>query len=459
MIEDEKIINTKEHSYHNEVGLLGAVMRDGSTYNQVREIVTYDCFGWLPYSWVWSAFEQLHSNGMSIDTITVGDELERTGKIEDFTLDGLTSLVKFTGRMALSKIRENGEPRNLLSYAENVMDYAAKRQILTFLNKGASWAMNGRRVKDIIADMNVELSKVTIYGAEDEYTVPLSVAVSEAYDWTDQASQNKVVGVPTGLLDLDKILGSMIPGNVYIVAGRPGQGKTGLLLTIAKHAAQKIKKRVAVFSLEMSRQQVAQRLISQEIEVDLHRIILGKLLENEWPLFTHGVEVVSDFPIVINDLSSININQIRQTARKIKANGGLDLIVVDYIQLAGGDGGKYQNRELEVSSVSRGLKYLARELNVPILAAAQLSRAVEQRSNKTPIMSDLRESGSLENDAYAIIFINAPEAEDKQNIVQLIVAKHRNGACGLVDLVIKKSFVKFENASIRTFSPNRKDIE
>ena len=445
------MIDQKQHSRDNEVALLGAVMRDGSIYEQAREIVTTDNFGWECYGWVWKAFEVLHSNGMKIDTITTGDELERMGKIDQFQLyDDKT----FTGRIALSKVRENGNPKHFLSYAENVMDYAAKRQILTFLGKGTEWALNGRRARDIIADMNTEFSKVTIYGAEDEFTVPLSVAVSEAYDWTDMAASGKVVGVPTGLTDLDRILGSLIAGNVYIVAGRPGQGKTGLLLTIAKHAAQKNKKRVGIFSLEMSRLQVAQRLIAQEAEVDLQRIIQGKLLENEWPMYTHGVEVVADLPIVINDLSNINVNQIRQTARKIKANGGLDLIIVDYIQLAGGDGGKYQNRELEVSAVSRGLKYLARELNVPILAAAQLSRAVEQRAVKTPILSDLRESGSLEQDAYAVIFIHAPEMEDKQNIIQLIVAKHRNGSTGIAELVIKKPYVKFENATLRTFAPN-----
>jgi replicative DNA helicase len=448
------MIDQKQHSRENEVALLGAVMRDSSIYEQAREIVTAEQFGWNCYGWVWTAFETLHQNGMRIDTITTGDELERVDKIDQFQLyDDKTH----TGRMALSKVRESGNPKNFLSYAENVMDYAAKRQILTFLGRGTEWAMNGRRARDIIADMNTEFSKVSIYGAEDEFTVPLSVAVSEAYDWTDAAAQGKVVGVPTGLFDLDRILGSLIAGNVYIVAGRPGQGKTGLLLTIAKHAAQVNKKRVAIFSLEMSRLQVAQRLIAQEAEVDLQRIIQGKLLENEWPLYTQGVEVVADLSIVINDLSSININQIRQTARKIKANGGLDLIIVDYIQLAGGDGGKYQNRELEVSAVSRGLKYLARELNVPILAAAQLSRAIEQRSVKTPILSDLRESGSLEQDAYAVIFIHVPEVED--NTIQLIVAKHRNGATGLCDLIIKKSFVKFENASTKIYQPNRKDIE
>lgn len=452
-----EITDQRQHSRESEVGLLGAVMRDGTIFEQAREIVTADSFAWHPYGWLWTCFETLHANGMKADVITVGDELERMGKIDEFCMDGSK---QFYGRAALSKIRENGDPKNFLSYAENVMDYAAKRQILTFLNKGAVWAQNGRRARDIISDMNIEFSKVTTYGAEDEYTVPMATAASEAYDWTDRAARNEVVGIPTGLVDLDRILGSMIEGNVYIVAGRPGQGKTGLLLTIAKTAAQKYKKRVAIFSLEMSRQQVAQRLISQEAEVDLQRIIQGKLQDNEWASYTNGVEVVSALPIVINDLSSININQIRQTARKIKASGGLDLIVVDYIQLAGSEGARYERRDLEISAVSRGLKYLARELNVPILAAAQLSRAVEQRSNRVPILSDLREGGSLEQDAYGVIFIyEQEEVKDNNEARQLIVAKHRNGATGKIDVVFRSAFTKFESAAFKTYNLNRRDLE
>jgi replicative DNA helicase len=443
----------QQHSRENEVALLGAVMRDGTLYERAREVVQSGDFGWNAYSWAWDAFENLHQQNMGIDTITVGDELERMGKIDEFQVDGTA---QWNGRAALSKIRESGEPRNYLSYAENVKDYAAKRQMLQFLNKGASWALNGRRAKDIIADMMQEFGKVTIYGAQDEFTVPISTAVSEAYDWTDRASRNEVVGVPTGFIDLDKLLGSLIAENVYIIAGRPGQGKTGLLLSIARNVAKR-KKRVGIFSLEMSRLQVAQRLISQEAEVDLQSIIQGTLQDKDWPIYTHAVEIVADLPIVINDLSSININQIRQTARKIKASGGLDLLIVDYIQLASGEGGKYERRDLEVSSVSRGLKYLARELEVPILAAAQLSRAVEQRSEKKPILSDLRESGSLEQDAYAVMFIYRPDQygeTEKQNVAEIVVAKHRNGPTNSIDLIFRSSFAKFENASTKVFRPN-----
>ena len=205
------MIDQKQHSRENEVALLGAVMRDGSIYEQAREIVISDSFGWACYGWVWTAFETIHSNGMRIDTITTGDELERMGKIDQFQLSDDKT---FSGRMALSKVRESGNPKNFLSYAENIMDYAAKRQILTFLGKGTEWAMNGRRARDIISDMNTEFSKVAIYGAEDEYTVPLSFAVSEAYDWTNVAANGKVGGVSTGLVDLDRIIGSLIDGSV-----------------------------------------------------------------------------------------------------------------------------------------------------------------------------------------------------------------------------------------------------
>lgn len=451
------------HSRVNEIALLGAVMRDGSIYARAREIVQISDFAWNSYGDAWEACEKLHSQNMGIDTITVGDELERMGKLDEFTLDGATFAVRFTGRAALSKIRENGDPRNYLAYAENVQDYSAKRQILLLLNTGAGWAINGRRARDIILDMTENFSKLAIFGAEDEYTVPISVAVSEAYDWTDDAANGKVVGVPTGFKDLDHILGSMVAGNVYIVAARPKQGKTGLLLSVAANVA-KTGKRVGIFSLEMSRMQVAQRLISQVAEVDLHAMIQGKMVETDWPKYTHGVEVVADLPIVINDLSSININQIRQTARKIKATGGLDLLIVDYIQLAMADGKKYDRRDLEVSAVSRGLKYLARELNVPILAAAQLSRAVEQRTDKKPILSDLRESGSLEQDAYAVMFIYRPDQHeqdtDKQGIAEIVVAAHRNGPTGSAELAFRGSLARFDNLSYRAFSPNgRKDID
>lgn len=450
-----------QNSRDMELALIGAVERDGKVYERARELVQSGDFDWNCYSWAWEACEKLHSAGMHIDTITIGDELERAGHLDEFKVHN----EMWTGRAALSKIRETGDPRNYLSYAENVQDYSAKRKIDGFLSQGAVWANNGRRAQHIMEDLSKAFSTIEIYGARDEYTVPISVGVSEAYDWTDRAARGEIVGVPTGLIDLDRIFGSLIAGNVYVLGGRPGQGKTGLLLTIAYNVA-KTGKSVGILSLEMSREQVAQRLISIESGIDLDRIIKGKLRDNEWPLFTHAVEVVAELPIQINDLSSMTNSQIRSAARKMKVKG-LDLLIVDYVQLAGTDPNtKYGTRELEVSAISRGLKHLSRELYIPVLAAAQLSRAVEQRADKRPILSDLRESGSLEQDAYAVMFIYRPdpyEKTDKQNVTEVIVAKHRNGATGKVEMIFRAPLAKFENAAIRTYETeswtNRKDME
>lgn len=426
----------------NEEALLGAIMRDGSLYAQAREIVQPSHFGNNAYSWAWEAMENLFEHGLGIDTITVGDELERMGRINEFS-NGSKS-----GRILLSWLRSEGEPQNFLSYAENVQDLSNKRGLDTFFTKCVLWSKNGRRTQDIMRDVENELSKITVYSSQDEFTVPMSIAVSEAYDRTDLASQGKVTGVPTGFIDLNRIYGSFQSGNIYIIAGRPGMGKTALALSIAKKASEQ-GKRIALFSLEMSRSQVAQRLISQESEIDLSKIILGKMAGDEWENYTHAVEKIASLPIIINDLSSININQIRQTCRKIKSKNGLDCIIVDYIQLADSGEKRNERRELDVSAVSRGLKYLARELDVPVIAAAQLSRAVEQRAEKRPILSDLRESGSLEQDAYSVMFIHNPDPI-KNNVYEIIIAKHRNGPVGSVDLIYKSNFTKFENATSQT---------
>jgi replicative DNA helicase len=192
--------------------------------------------------------------------------------------------------------------------------------------------------------------------------------------------------------------------------------------------------------------------------VDLSRIIKGTLKDDEWPLYTGAVETVADLPIIINDLSSIDINSIRQTCRKLSANGGLDLVILDYIQLTDSGQKNRERRELDVSEVSRGLKYLSREIDVPVLAASQLSRELEKRQEKRPVLSDLRESGSLEQDAYAVMFIYRPDQYEKdstkQGLAEIIIAKHRNGPVGSVELIFKLPLAKFENAAFKMFRPN-----
>lgn len=444
--------NNLEQVKQSEAALIGAVLRGGSsTYQQVKDMVASDDFGIHAFGYAWKAIDTLDKNGIGIDTITVGDEMERAGAMAQF-ISG-----QWSGRALLSDLRSNGDPRHAVSYAENVKDYAVKRFLLDYSSKIASWSANGRRAKDIMLDVQNELAKITLASAQDEFTVGIKVAASEAYDETDNASQGKETGVKTGLIDLDKLLGSLKPQNLYIVAARPGQGKTALMLTIAYNAARN-GKRVAIFSLEMSRAQLAQRLISIHSGIDLFRIIEGKLQANEWPIYTNAVEYVSSLPIIINDLTSINPIAIRNTSRRIQQAGGLDLVIVDYLQLADANHKDAKTREQEVSYISRQLKYLARELNLPVLAASQLSRELERRAEKRPILSDLRESGSLEQDAYAVMFIYRPDEyekdSDKGGTAEIIIGKHRNGPVGSVETIFRKTITKFESASSRVFIPS-----
>jgi replicative DNA helicase len=278
--------------------------------------------------------------------------------------------------------------------------------------------------------------------------------LSDYYERVGQmaARPDDLFGVPTGFIDLDRLLGGLQPSDLLIVAGRPGQGKTGFLLSIAKNAAQAYKKTVAIFSLEMSNEQLVQRLISQETGIDSQRLRTGKLENEEWPLFTQAIETMSGTRMFLDDTPAITPLQLRTKCRRLHMEYHLDLVIVDYLQLMAGEG-RSENRVQEVSYISRNMKVLARELNVPVLAAAQLSRAVEQRADKRPVLSDLRESGSLEQDADIVMFIYRPDQYEKdtvkQNLAEIMVAKHRNGPVGSVELVFRSNLAKFENAATR----------
>jgi replicative DNA helicase len=244
----------------------------------------------------------------------------------------------------------------------------------------------------------------------------------------------------------------MQPSDLLIIAGRPGQGKSGFCLTAAKNASQIHKKRVALFSMEMSNEQLVQRLVAQETGIDAQRLRLGDLRDDDWPIFTQAVSTLSDTHIYLDDTPSLTPLQLRTKCRRLHMEVGIDLIIVDYLQLMTGEG-RMENRVQEVSYISRNLKALARELNVPVLAAAQLSRAVEQRADKRPVLSDLRESGSLEQDSDIVMFIYRPDQYEsdslKQNLAEIIVSKHRNGPVGSVELVFRTQLAKFENAATR----------
>jgi len=283
---------------------------------------------------------------------------------------------------------------------------------------------------------------------------PIQQVLSDYYDRIDQLMRRgeDTFGVPSGFIDLDRLLGGMQPSDFLIIAGRPGTGKTAFLISSAKNAAQIHKKHVAIFSLEMANEQLAQRLIAQETGIDTHHLRTGQLNEDEWPLFAHAIEVLSDTRIFLDDTPGLTPLQLRTKCRRLHMEFRLDLILVDYLQLMSG-GIRIENRVQEVSYISRNLKMLARELNVPVMAAAQLSRAIEQRADKEPQLSDLRESGSLEQDSDVVMFIHRPDLYEKdslkQNIAAIKIAKHRNGPTGNIELIFRSNLAKFENAATR----------
>jgi replicative DNA helicase len=451
-----------EQNKENETGLLGAVLRDPSIFEGLSEIIMPEDFGWYSYGRAWKAMLSLHEHGMTIDTITLGDELGRWNELDDFGMQGADGVIMWKGRAALSKLREIGDPRAAESYAQKISDYAAKRQLLEIMTEGANWSMNGRTAADIMTDIASRMGNIRVYDTKaSHHTQTLAEAVSQAYDHTAAAAGGEITYVQTGFIDLDRILGGLSAPDVYVIAGRPGQGKSAFLTSVTRNVALQ-GKRTAFFSLEASNKQNAMRMISMESGISFDRQKTGRLLESDWPLYTQAVETLADlkaYPVVFNDMPSISISRVRQELRRIKQLlGGLDIVMFDYIQLGGADK-KHERRDLEVGEITRGLKSLAKEFDVPILAAAQLNRALEQRSEKRPVLSDLRESGSIENDAQCVMFIYRPDQYEKDsaktNVAEIIIAKHNNGAVGSVELIYRSSLTRFESAVTRNFEPRK----
>lgn len=437
----------------NEEALIGAVLRGGMpVYERVKEIVKPEMFGNFSYGDVWSAIERLHENGLTIDTITVGDELERAMKLTNVS-NGHRS-----GRGLLTDLRQTGDPRGAESYAENVQDYFFKKKLEEYGKRMVVWSANGRRSYDIIKDIDKLLSEIVLFsGKSVDHVWDIKDAVNVAYDETDEASRGMVKTVQTGITDLDIMLnGGLRKGQLVIGAARPGQGKTGLLVTVTLNAARK-GKRSLVYSLEMTATELAHRYLSQLSGIPVDRLISGKLLEKEWPIYTNAVEELASLPITIIDLPAMRIGNVRQMARRQMSKNKFDLLCFDYVQLGEPDKNS-ERRQIDVGQVSRGLKALAKELDVPVFTAAQLSRALEQRSDKRPMLSDLREAGDLEQDADVVIFIYRPDQyqpdTDKTNTAELIIAKHRNGRVGSVDTIFKPTLTRFEDAQTKVFRPN-----
>ncbi len=421
------------HSRDAEEALLGAVLTNPGAYADVAQFLQAGDFYIHRLRFIWEAISRLHERKEPLDFLTVTQELERRGQLAE--IGGPAYLTAIINAVPTSMHAE--------AYGRIIEQMAVRRRMLEAANQAARLACQN----ELPLEEAVEQAEKAMLSAGERVITRsarrLAEIFSGLYDRVSEASRagSEMLGLPTGFVDLDRILQGLQPGNLVIVAGRPGTGKTSLVLCIA-HNAARVQRRIALFSLEMAEEELAYRLLAQVSGIDGQRLRSGQLKSAEWPLFAEAMASASDLTIWVDDTPALTPMQLRAKCRRLHAENNLDLVILDYLQLMAG-GGRFENRQAEVAYVSRQLKALAKELEIPILAAAQLSRAVEGRADKRPMLSDLRESGSIEQDADVVIFLSRPEGA--AGLVDVEIAKHRNGPVGLAQLVYRPALTKFEN--------------
>ncbi|MBQ4513427.1 MAG: replicative DNA helicase [Anaerolineaceae bacterium] len=438
-------INQVPHSREAEEAVLGAVLINPEKYFDVSQLINSKDFYIHRNRWVWEAYGALFEKGQAIDVQTVCEELESQEHLTE--VGGKAFFYNLTSKTPSSMHAE--------SYANIVLEKSQRRSLIEAGQKMIDLAYDGKKdLKDVLGQAEQAVFDISEKRDRKE-VVPIGDVLSDIYDKIRilYNQGEDIVGVPTGLADLDRLLGGFQKSDLIIVAGRPGMGKTGFMLTVLKNAALRAKKRVAMFSLEMSNEQLVHRLISQQTGINTQKLRTGKLTNDDLTFFVEAIDIFGETKIFLDDTPAITPMALRTKCRRLHMEHHLDLIIIDYLQLMSGDTGT-DNRVQEVSSISRSLKMLAKELNVPVLTAAQLSRGVEKRgADSEPMLSDLRESGSLEQDADIVMFLHNPnagkEAENPEldGAVKLLVKKHRHGPVGSIDLVFLKSQAQFVNAA------------
>jgi replicative DNA helicase len=429
-----------------EEAVLGSILINPEALFDVATFLKAEDFFLVKNGWVWDSIMALHERREPIDFLTVTDELERQGRLQEVG-----------GPVYISQLMDT-VPSSIHAeaYGRIVEQTALRRRLLGAASEVAQLAYDEKENIELVLDR----AEQALFSVSERRLTrdvqPIKDIVTRYYDHIQELSErdDALLGVPTGFGLIDKLLGGLQRSDLIIVAGRPGMGKTGLMLNIALTAARRHRKRVALFSLEMSDEQLVGRLVAAETGIDSQRLRRGALTQSEWHLFAEATGRLGETMIFIDDTPSITPLQLRTKCRRLYAEYGLDLIVLDYLQLMSSDF-RNDNRVQEISYISRQLKGLARELNIPVLAAAQLSRAVEQRQIKRPMLSDLRESGSIEQDADVVMFIYRDEyyneATDKPNIAEINIAKHRNGPTDMVELYFKKELAQFRELERREF--------
>lgn len=421
-----------------ERSTLGSMLLEKEAIYRAHEILNPEDFYREAHRVIFEVVTHLNNKGEPVDIITVSEELKQRNMLDKVGgIPYLTSLANAVPTAA-----------NVEYYAKIVEEKSILRSMIRVATNIVAMSYEASQEVDVILDeAEKEIFQITQKRNVKGF-VSLKSILIETFERIEALYESKggVTGLPTGFEDLDRMTAGLQPSDLIILAARPSMGKTTFALNIASHAAIDLKIPVIMFSLEMSKEQLALKLLCSEAGVDNQRIRTGTLMDQDWPRLSHALGKLSDSAMFIDDTSGATVLDIRAKCRRIKSEHGLGLILIDYLQLMQGRA-KTENRQQEVSEISRSLKSLARELNVPVIALSQLSRAVEQRADKKPTMSDLRESGSLEQDADIVAFLYREDyynqETDRKNITDLIIAKQRNGPVGSVEFFFQKEFSKF----------------
>lgn len=435
------------HSEAAEQSVLGSMILSEEAIVRVEEILQPEDFYHDNHRDIFKCMLNLYRDGQAVDLVTLSEELKRCGLLDK--VGGVTYLTEVAGSVPSAANAED--------YAEIVRNKATLRNLARAANRILSKVYQPEESpQTIVEEAERQILEVSGRRTARGFT-ELKEVLDQALDRIEFLYSNKgqITGTPTGFADFDAMTTGLHPSELIVIAARPSMGKTQLALNIARHAAVEKKKAVAIFSLEMPAEQLAIRLLASEASIDSQRLRTGHIRSNdEWKLIGYALAKLSEAPIYIDDTSGLSLNEIRARSRRIQQEQKLDLILIDYLQLMSGGGRRTENRQQEISEISRGLKGVARDLNVPVVAMSQLSRAVESRQDKRPMLSDLRESGSIEQDADVVCFIyrddyyNPPDSEhpsQKPNIAEIIIAKQRNGPTGRFELLFDKGLGKFKD--------------
>ena len=434
------------YSLEAERSVLGAILVENSTINQAQEILREDDFYREPHRRIFRVMSSLSERSSAIDPVTVKEELLREGMLDD------------VGGPAYLASLMDGVPQsaNVGYYALIVKEKSILRGLIDAGNKIISTAYSASQETEEILENSERLIMRIAQDQTRTGFVPLKKVADQALKKIESLAEHRqmITGIATGYPSLDEYTSGLQPSDLVILAARPGMGKTSLALNIAQNAAMKEGKRVGIFSLEMSREQLFLRLLTGQARVDAHRLRTGRLNKEEWARLTGAFGELAGMPIFIDDTAGNSVLEMRAKSRRLKMEmGGIDLIVVDYLQLIRGRG-RFENRNQEISDISRSLKELAKDLEIPVMALSQLSRAPEQRGeNRRPQLSDLRESGAIEQDADVVMFIYREElyraTEENRGRAQLIIAKQRNGPIGTIDMAFLREYTRFEELEWR----------